>query len=468
MFVARDRELASLEYAYASTSFQFAVVYGRRRVGKTSILREFVRDKAHVIFFTAQESSAAVNLDLLSRLLSDSSGVLYDLSTSYPRYASFADAFEKVFSLAREERVIFVIDEYPYLAQSEKGVSSALQTLIDRHKDTSKLFLVLCGSSLSFMEHQVLGEKSPLYGRRTLQLRVKPFTIFDAQKLLPNVPDRELVELYAVAGGVPLYLSQFDQAKNTEWNIAHKVFNQSAILYEEPKNYLMQETRSPAMYTAIVEAIASGRCRPTEISDSVRLPTSAVSRYLDNLIELKIVERCTPMVKAKKRQVVYKVSDNLFRFWSFFVSRYANAIELGMGEQVAAKIVGQEFPTFVGPVFEQVCRQWLMREAARGRLGLLPRGIGSWWGTDPRTKQEEEIDIVLEGSDGELVFGECKWKNAPVGVEVAETLLRRAALFQGSCKEYFIFSKSGFTKKCAQFADRREDLRLVSLEEMLA
>ena len=466
MFVGRDSELGALEELYATDTFQFPVVYGRRRVGKTSLLRHFTEDKADVVFFTAQEATIAENLSLLSRELSCAQGS--PLPEGFPVYQSLYQAFEEVFRRAASKRLVFVIDEYPYLAKSDPSASSALQTLIDNNQASSKLMLILCGSSLSFMEHQVLGRQSPLYGRRTAQLRINPFAAFDAAQMLPGASPQTIIELYSIAGGVPLYLSQLDGSKSTEWNIAQKVFRQDSILYEEPRAYLHQETRSPAAYNSIIAAIANGHVRPSEISDATSIPSSAVNRYLESLIELKIVERCMPMVLRNKKQVVYRISDNLFRFWFRFVPRYAGTIEAGMGAAVAKRIMSDDFPTFVGPAFEVVCRQWLMREAVEGRLDLLPKGIGSWWGTDPRTRNQEEIDIVLEGSDGELVFGECKWKSRPVDVDVLDKLLERSSLLSGSSRFFFLFSKSGFTKSCVEAAQGRGDIRLVTPEEMFA
>lgn len=466
MFVGRDNELGALEELYATDTFQFPVVYGRRRVGKTSLLRHFTEGKADVVFFTAQEATIAENLSLLSRELSKEQDS--PLPEGFPVYQSLYQAFEEIFRRAASKRLVFVIDEYPYLAKSDPSASSALQTLIDNNQASGKLMLILCGSSLSFMEHQVLGRQSPLYGRRTAQLRINPFTAFDAAQMLPGASPQTVIELYSIAGGVPLYLSQLDGSKSTEWNISQKVFRQDSILYEEPRAYLHQETRSPAAYNSIIAAIANGRVRPSEISDATSIPGSAVSRYLDSLIELKIVERCMPMVLRNKKQVVYRISDNLFRFWFRFVPRYAGTIEAGMGAAVAKRIMSDDFPTFVGPAFEVVCRQWLMREAVEGRLGLLPKEIGSWWGTDPRTRNQEEIDIVLEGSDGELVFGECKWKSRPVDVDVLDKLLERSSLLSGSSRSFFLFSKSGFTKSCVEAAQGRGDIRLVTPEEMFA
>ena len=465
MFVGRQRELASLESAYASGSFAFAVVYGRRRVGKTSLLRAFTQGKPNVFFFTGQQTVASENLALLSaEILGHSESANADPSPVFPNIQA---ALAYVFEQAENQRTILVIDEYPYLAESEPGVSSYLQMLIDRHKDTSKLFLVLCGSSMSFMEHQVLGHKSPLYGRRTMQLRVDPMDIFEAAQMLPGADAEKIVELYGIAGGIPLYLSQLDGTQSVQWNIAHALLRQDAFLYAEPQNYLLQEVRTPAIYNAVVTAIANGYVRPKEIADVTGLASPQVSRLLDALIELKIVERVTPAFKANKRQVVYRICDNLFNFWYRFVPRYVGSIEGGMGAAVAKRIVERDLSTFIGPVFEQVCRQWLMGQAAGGALGILPKAIGSWWGADPQTRQQEEIDIVLEGADGELVIGECKWRNESVDVDVLNTLVRRGALLGAPIERYYVFSKSGFSDTCRTKAGGMGNVELVELEEML-
>ena len=187
--------------------------------------------------------------------------------------------------------------------------------------------------------------------------------------------------------------------------------------------------------------------------------------------QLHIVERVTPVVKATKRRVVYRICDNLFRFWYRFVPQYAGTIEEGLGAAVAARIVKRDLPTFVGPAFEEVCRQWLMRQVVESELDVLPKAIGSWWGTNPNTRRQEEIDVVLEDADGELIVGECKWRNEPVDTDVLETLERRSALLGRPIKQYYLFSKSGFTKACQNRAANRaaqtSNARLVGLEQLL-
>lgn len=475
MFIARERELSELDRAYEDGGFQMIAVYGRRRVGKTALLHRFVSDKENVHYFTALRTTARENLDGLSATMAQRATYpgddLYPGGTAfpedYPVYRSFAEAFAALFRMAQRERTVFVIDEYPYLAESYPGVSSLLQKLIDENKQSSKLFLVLCGSSMSFMEEQVLGEKSPLYGRRTMQMKLDPFDAFDAAELLGDPDPAKAVELYALAGGIPLYLEQLDARKSVTWNIANRLLAPSSVLSNEVENFLLQEVRSPSSYNAIVEAIARGCVRPQEMSDRTGIKTPLVQQYLSRLERLAIVRRTVPVGHHKKNQVRYVLADNLFRFHYRFGVRYRTAVESGLTDAVARRIVSDDLSTFVGPVFEEVCRQWLMRRAAGGGLGVIPVEVGSWWGTNPVTRHEEEVDIVVRGVDGELVLGECKWNNAPVDASVLGTLRRRAALFEdGEDAQLYLFARNGFDETCRERAERAGNVRLVTLDEM--
>lgn len=467
MFVGRKSELTQLEEAYASGKFEMAVVYGRRRVGKTSLINRFVADKPNVYYFTAQETVAQENLELLSEALAGARNeVRLAGATPAPVYRTFEEAFEAAFALGREERAVLVIDEYPYLAKSYHGVSSILQTLIDRNKGESRLFLILCGSSMSFMENQVLGEKSPLYGRRTLQVRLQPFDAFDAALMLGCGDPVRAVELYALAGGVPLYLEQLDASLTTERNMAERLLRPGAFLYGEPQSFLLQELASPAGYNAVIGAIASGCARQQEIADRTGLSSSLVAQHLNRLEELRVVERVSPVPKGKKR-VRCRISDNLFRFSYAFTRRYATALESGLAERVAQRIAKDELSAYVGHVFEDVCRQWLVRQMRDGAMDVIPLAVGSWWGTDPQERREEEIDVVVEGADGELVLGECKWNREPVDSSVPGVLKRRSALVSGgSDVQLMLFSKSGFDEELVRRAGQEGNVRLVDVWEM--
>ncbi|MEC4177054.1 ATP-binding protein [Adlercreutzia sp. R7] len=465
-FVGREREMATLERLYATDKFQMPVIYGRRRVGKTSLIAHFVEGKP-AIFFSARESTERENLIALSEAIArfESGGALRESDRPAPVFESFDRAFAYIFELARKQRLIFVIDEYPYLAQSYRAASSLLQHCIDGEHEESRLFLILCGSSMSFMEHQVMGYKSPLYGRRTAQIKVMPFDIVQASRLLEGVGLEEIVSWYGIAGGIPLYLEQFDRSLSLQENLAHNVLRPDSFLYGEPDSFLQQEVREPARYNAIIRAIASGEGRLSDISSVAGIDKATITAYLKGLMELGVVCQEQPVVDANRKKMRYVLSDNLFRFWYRFVPRYLTPLQAGRSEEVARLIADDHLSTYLGPVFEDVCRQWLVSSMGEAGIPLI-NDIGRWWGTDNERKERAELDIVALCDDGSMICGECKWQNKLSDVDVLRTLEHRAGLIaDGREVRLFLFSKSGFTDQCREAA-AQSGCTLIALSDM--
>ncbi|MDR0508251.1 MAG: ATP-binding protein, partial [Candidatus Methanoplasma sp.] len=275
MFIGRERELTELDRMWRSDSFQFPVIYGRRRIGKTALINKFIEEK-EVIFFTGLETNGKQNLENFSRAVFE----FVNGPGPTPVFRNFQEALEFVFDQSKKKRLVLVIDEYPCLAKSHKGFASILQLLIDKHKDSSKLFLILCGSSMSFMEEQVLGYKSPLYGRRTAQFKILPFDFFESRRCFTKFTDTDMAVIYGIVGGTPQYLLQMNDALSVEENIKNVFLKTSSYLFEEPNNLLKQEVREPAVYNAIIAAIAGGSTRVSEISDKTGEETSVCSAYL--------------------------------------------------------------------------------------------------------------------------------------------------------------------------------------------
>ena len=289
MFIGRERELATLNKLYASDQFEFVVIYGRRRVGKTALISQFIDDK-NAIYFMGVESNAKQNLENFSKsIMSYHTGM--DAETSF---LSFQAALEYVFKLSEKERIILAIDEYPYVARSSKSLASTIQLLIDQYKNTSKLMLILCGSSMSYMEDHVLAYKAPLYGRRTAQMKILPFDFDETCHYFKNFTDEEKAYVYGIVGGTPQYLLQMSDKLSIEDNIKNTFLNPNSALFEEPENLLKQEVREPALYNAIITAIATGASRMSEISGKVGESTNICSAYVKNLISLGIIEKETP------------------------------------------------------------------------------------------------------------------------------------------------------------------------------
>ena len=461
MFIGREREITALDKLYNSNKFEFAVIYGRRRVGKTALINHFMDDKES-IYFMGVESNEKQNLENFSKsIIEYSSGIEAETS-----FLSFQAALEYVFKLSERKRLILVIDEYPYVARSSKSLASTLQLLIDKYKDTSKLMLILCGSSMSYMEDEVLAYKSPLYGRRTAQIKILPFSFNEACRYLKNYSDEDKALAYGIVGGTPQYLLQIDDRLSIEDNIKNTYLNPISFLYEEPTNLLKQEVREPAIYTAIITAIAVGASRMSDISNKVGEDSNICANYLKSLINLGIIKKETPYGEKSSRKSIYSIKDNMFRFWYRFVPGNNSIIMRGAADIVYKRIEPQ-LSEYMGAVFEEICKQYLWNLLLNGNSPVEFSELGRWWGNDPIEKKQTEIDIMGEQDKQTALFGECKWTNEKVDLGVLETLIKRSKLFSYVNVHLYLFSKSGFTKGCIDKANELGNVSLVTYSDML-
>ncbi|MCR4601760.1 MAG: ATP-binding protein [Clostridia bacterium] len=461
MFVGREKELAELNRLYDSDRFEFVVIYGRRRVGKTALINNFVKGKK-TIYFTGVESNERLNLENLSRSIFEySNGIQADTL-----FSSYQTALEYVFKLSEDDRIVLAIDEYPYVARASKSLASTLQLLIDRYKDSSKLMLILCGSSMSYMEDEVLAYKAPLYGRRTAQMKILPFDFLESCKYFPGLSDEDKALAYGIVGGTPQYLLQINDELSIEDNIKNIFLNPMSFLYEEPINLLKQEVREPAIYTAIVTAISKGCSRLSEISNKVGEATNVCSRYIKNLLSLGIIKKETPYGEKNSKKAVYSVADNMFAFWYRFVFDNSSAIAMGAVDLVYKRI-REQLSDHMGKVFEEICTQYLWRLLLSGKSPVEFVSLGRWWGNDPVNKCQAEIDIMGEQDGETAIIAECKWRNEDVDLDVLEQLIARGTLFRYSKVHYYLFSKTGFTERCVKRAGEMANVSLVSYSDIV-
>ena len=461
MFIGREKELSTLNKLYTSDKFEFAVIYGRRRVGKTALINKFASNKP-AISFTGVETNEKQNLENFSKCI-------LEFVTKKPgdtSFASFQAALEYVFELATQKRIVLVIDEYPYVARASKSLASTLQLLIDKYKDTSKLFLILCGSSMSYMEDEVLAYKAPLYGRRTAQFKVLPFEFHEACKYFTKFSGEDKALAYGFIGGTPQYLLQLDNNLSIEDNIKNTHLNPTSSIYEEPQNLLKQEVREPAIYNAIIAAIATGHTKMSEISTKVGEDTSVCAIYMKNLVSLGIVKKETPFGEGSARKTIYSIEDPMFRFWYRFVPENTSIISRGATE-LAYNRIKPHLSTYMGGVFEDICKQYLWSLLLTGKCTIDFTDIGRWWGTNPKTRQQVEIDIMGTADKNTALFGECIWTNEKVDLSVLEGLVEKSQLFHYENKHYYLFAKNGFTKGCVEKAEAIGNVMLVSYEEMV-
>lgn len=459
-FIGREHELDILEKMYQRNDFQMMILYGRRRIGKTTLLNRFSEGKA-AIRYTGTESKDIFNLKELGEAVLKYFGTA-SAGISFDSYAGiFSYISESVKHSEEGRRHLIIIDEYPYIAQMAPEISSLLQREIDREWSSLNIMLVLCGSSIRFMEDGVLSERSPLYGRRTGQLDLMPFDYADSARFVPDYSPEDKAIVYGVTGGVPKYLSVLDSQLTLRENLAGQFFAPDGYFYEEPANMLRQEFRDISLYFSIISVIAKGAVQMHEISSKTGLDTPKLAQALRRLEDVRIIKKDVPILNEKNRKLSqYAIRDGMFRFWFRFVAGASTAVEQGYGAQFFENAVLPLIHDYMGLEFENICRQYVLKRYMCSESGIFITDIGKWRGTDPLLKCPSDIDIVgINAMMKNAVIGECKYKNEPVGKEEYETLIDRARLLAPyHVDRFMLFSLSGFTGWLTENASANTEL----------
>lgn len=465
-FIGRKRELATLERLYETDGFQMLVMYGRRRVGKSTLLQHFAAGK-RCVYYMAIRSGAQRNLELLGECVIEA--LAPDLHGA--RFGSYEELFVFLAKQCVEKRLLFVIDELPYLVEQEPALLSILQKAIDLSWSSGRMMLVLCGSSVSFMENAVLSEKSPLYGRRSMQMCVQPFSYREAAAFVPSYTHEEQAICYGITGGIAKYLALFDDRRPLVENLMDVFFDPSGYLYEEPSNLLTQEFRNIATYSAVIEAVASGRTKLSEIADLTHLDASTVAHAAGNLIATGIVKKSFAITEERnKKKIRYTLADHMFRFWYRFLPKGMAAVEAGHGAGYFDYAVRPLLSDYMGAVFEDMCRAYTLGQGLSGALGGMYTRVGAWWGTNPARREETDIDVVaLDDVLHTALLGECKYRNEPLDTSVLDRLQTRDGLIDAHYRTagWLLFSKSGFTEGVRAKA-KEQHIVAVTLDEMYA
>lgn len=440
------------------------VIYGRRRIGKSTLIKEFIKNK-RAVYYTATKAGINKNIELWGKqALAVLAPEMNTLS-----FQTINDLLDFLGKHSERERTVIVIDELPYLADADKSVLSVLQNYIDNHWMHGQMFLILCGSSVSFMENEVLSEKSPIFGRRTSQIKLDAFDYLESAEFVPAYSYEEKAVCFGVTGGVAKYLSMLDDAKSLDENIIQLFFRKTGYLYEEPNNLLMQEFRNVGTYNDIIGAIASGANKVNEIADKAHVEQSVAVHALQNLIATGIVLKEKAVTdEANKKKVQYILKDSMFKFWYQFVPDGMGAIELDRGEIFYQNVVKPKISEFMGSVFEQICRHYTLICGVTGKLDYFVTTVGSWWGTHPGKHVTTDIDIVgLDKIAKKAVLGECKYRKEPIDRKVYEELLEKDGLISKEYEtvQYLLFSKSGFTEWVKDHSDKNR-MRLIDLKEL--
>lgn len=461
MFIGRKRELDLLKRIYKSDKFEFLVLYGQRRIGKTTLLGQF-SSNIDCIFFTAKETNDLLNLR--------------EFSQTVLKYFGFAegslsfDSWQAVFSFvakqAQTKKVLLIIDEYPYAATANPSLNSILQAVIDHEFTHTKLKLILSGSHVSFMEQDVLGKKSPLFGRKTVApLQLKPFDYYETGQMLTGFDSLDKLRFYAILGGIPYYLSFVDNQADLATNLERLFFTSNADLLNEPELLLKEEFREASIYNAVITAVARGANKPSKIATASGIDTSSLSFYLKSLLNIGFLEKKLPFGDnpLTSRKGIYNVKTNLFKFWYNFVYPNLTAIELGLGQGVMTKKVLPQIDDFLAKeVFEEIALEYLLRQIRAGKIDLLPTEVGKWWGNDNLEKKQTDIDVVC-GDGSHALLGECKWRDSFKEIKELEKLLGKGRLLKGyQTFDYYFFAKKTYGDATKQFANGLPNVHLIT------
>ncbi len=465
-FYCREEELRRMNHRYQRGNWECVVIYGRRRVGKTALINEFCKDKK-TIYFSALNASSQENLRALSKAIYQYKNPDSDI---YPVYPTIENALDEISRYGNQERLVFVIDEYPYLAKSNPSISSRLQHLIDHNWQNSKIYLILCGSSMSFMQNQVLGYESPLYGRRTAQFKITPLSYRETAVFSPNLSNEQNAYIYGITGGIPHYINKLGVKDNLDEALLENIFDSSSYLFEEPENLLKQELREPGIYNSIITAIAEGSSKLNEIATKVGIPTGPCSKYITTLIELGILTKETPITEKPGKKTLYMIEDNFFRFWYRFIPQNYSSIVSGRFSSIYDRVIKSKMHDYMGLIFEKMCKEYLLKYATDLPFDLSD--VGQWWGTDSIKRQQIQIDLVgnpvpePNKKVHEYLIGSCKFKNQKIGIDEYELLTQYAQTFgKGDIYHYYIFSLSGFTDELIEFS-QSTSLHLLTLEDI--
>lgn len=448
-FIDREEELNFLNSKFSSKRPEFVILYGRRRVGKTELIKQFINDKTSIYHLVSRETEK----DQLSEFQES-------LARTFPETSDLKlDWTVLLKNLEDKKKTILVIDEFQYLIETNSEILKIFQKVWDEHLKNSKITLILTGSSVGMMESDVLAYKSPLYGRRTGQLKLKPFTLDQARSFFPNSDFKKQIKIYSILGGIPYYLEQFDKDRPLKENILQHIIKTGSVLREEAITLLREELREPKSYFSILKAISSGMTRFNRISNETGIKSRSLSKYLIRLQNLHLVEKRLPVTASSdSKRGRYYIEDNYLDFWFKFI--FPNQSYLEQDPRLFYEdVIEPELDIYTSKKFEEVCKEFIVSNKESYSK------VGKWW------YKEDEIDIVgLNEREEKILLSECKWTKNKVGLTLLNDLKNKSKKVRWKDEKregkYILFSKSGFTDDLKEHAEDTTDLKLYSLETM--
>ena len=455
-FYGRKRELTQLKKLISSDDMLMGLIYGRRRIGKSELVKQAIKESGiKSIFYECKQVTEESNVQSMCEVLSDVLGL--------PKlgYMKAEEIIDYIFELSKEESIVFVLDEYPYLRENVKCLDSIIQALVDKYRENSKLKLIVLGSYVEVMK-SLLKESNPLYGRTDLVIDLKQMDYFESALFYPNMTYEDKVRIFSVFGGVPYYNRLVDDKKSVKENVIELVAAPGARLENEVSTYLNSEISKIVNANEVFEALAKGFSKFSDILSQSHVSSSpTLADVLDKLMKMEVVEKKAPINDEKsKKKSGYYICDNLSLFYYRYIFKYSSQLKIMDPEVFYDKYIDKDFEEFYIPLrFEEICVQYLIRQNRLGVMNPVIEKIGKYYYDDPKTKTNGEFDVVTLDEKG-YVFYEAKFRKKKTSKEVIETEISQVKSTGLNCYKYVFFSRAGFTAK------ETEDIKFIKLDQM--
>ena len=463
--IGRKKELKLLEELYNSQKFEMLILHGRRRIGKSYLLNHFSKKyQNNTVFFTADKSAEKSNVKSFCEELNN----VLKFGTFLNSFETWKDVFSFFKDIELKQRLVIIIDEFTYLHSSNPAFDSILQNAIDRVLKQKNIFLILCGSEVSTIEDIIDDSTKPLYGRKTAELKLEPFSYLEAKEFFPKYSNEEALTVYSILGGTPLYLSLFDDGLSIRENIIKNCLSTTGYLFNEVENLLRMELKETSFYKNIMLAINSGASNLNTIRDKVGEDSAKISKYISVLINLGYIKKEIPCgEKDRIRNTLYSISDNYFAFYFAFIFKHRNILNGFISPEIfyEKEMTNEKLNAFIGKRFEDICKAYLKQQFYLGKMPFYPQEIGRWWGNNPILKKQEEIDI-LALDDENAIICECKYTNEKFDLKQLKDLEQSALCINKENKSFIIFSKSGVTTKVEELIIDDSNYKVLTIEDL--
>lgn len=439
-FIGREEYLRKLENQISIEELSFSLIYGRRRVGKSELVKQLIRNsEERSIYYECKQVAEASNVAGLGSIVSEI------LELPKLGYTDIESLLDYIFKLAEKEKMILVLDEYPYLRESIRGLDSIMQSLIDKYRDSSKIKIIILGSYVEVMK-SLLENSNPLYGRVDLTINLKQMDYYESAMFYPRFSAEDKVRIYSVFGGIPYYNRLIDDKKSVRENIIELIASPGARLENEVAGYLSAEISKIINANEVFEALAMGYSKYSDILSQSHVSSGpTLIDVLEKLMNMEVVEKIAPINDPNnKKRVGYYVSDNLSLFYYRYVFKYLSQLKIMDAEVFFSKYIEKDFEEkFVPHRFEEICKQYLIRENKAGKIEPVIERIGKYYYDNPKEHTNGEFDIVTEDENG-YIFYEVKFRKMPLSKAMIEEEIAQVDKSGLSCYKYVFFSRSGF------------------------